>query len=88
MTHEATPGDRLLVETSASFANVDRDRAGSGQRGEGRLRGRTISATSTSVALAQTWTCDRGARNLVRGGFELRRYDASFDYAKHSTPSS
>ncbi|HEX2466493.1 MAG TPA: TonB-dependent receptor [Thermoanaerobaculia bacterium] len=81
LTHEATPGDRLLVETSASVANVRRDRMGlaSEEKGDFQVDDRRDLDVG---GLGQTWTYDRG-RNLVRGGFELRRYDALFDYAKH-----
>ena len=85
VTHEASPGDRLLVETSASLANVRRDRVGAASEEKGDFE--VDDERDLDVGgLAQTWTWDRGARNLVRGGFELRRYDASFDYAKHIDP--
>ncbi|HEX2466380.1 MAG TPA: TonB-dependent receptor, partial [Thermoanaerobaculia bacterium] len=85
VTHEASPGDRLLIETSASFANVRRDRLGttSEEKGDFLVDDRRDLDVG---GLTQTWTYDVGGSNLVRGGLELRHYDATFDYAKHLDP--
>ncbi len=86
VTHEASPGDRLLVETSASLANVRRDRVGSNMEEKGDFQvddGRDLDVGG----LNQAWTYDGDGRNLVRGGWELRRYDSSFDYTQLRDPA-
>src|SRR5688572_30900267 len=85
LTHEASPGDRLLVETSASVANVRRDRAGtvSEEKGDFDVDDRR---DLDVLGLAQAWTFDPDGRSVLRAGFELRSYDAAFDYAKHIDP--
>jgi outer membrane receptor protein involved in Fe transport len=84
MTHEGHLGDRFLIETTASFANVRRDRAGAASEEKGDFE--VDDRRDLDVAgLVQTMTWDGGG-HLLRGGWEVRRYDASFDYAKHIDP--
>ncbi len=84
LTHQATPGDRLLIESSASWARLNRNRNASTLDDDSRfdLRDRR---TLDVLALAQSWTLDLGAqksRHQPEWGWETRRYDARFDYAK------
>jgi hypothetical protein len=85
VTHEGRAGDRLLIETTASFTNVRRDRAGSTSEEKGEFE--VDDRRDLDVGgLAQAWTWDGVGFHLVRGGWEARRYEASFAYAKHMDP--
>ncbi len=89
LTHQASSGDRLLVETIASWAQIRRRRGGSGIEEEGgfELRDRRDHEV---LGLAQAWSLHLEPRHALRWGVEGRRYDAFFDYAKDliSTSSS
>lgn len=85
LTHQATPGDRLLVETAASWAGFRRDRSSETIEEEGSfvLRDRR---NLEVLGLTQTWTFQVEPRHLTRWGFEARSYDASFDYTREQDP--
>ena len=72
---------RLLVETIASWAGVERDRASETREEEGSF-GLRDRRDLEVLGLAQSWDLQLDPRHLVRWGWELRRYDATFDYSK------
>jgi hypothetical protein len=84
LTHQAL-GKRLLVETLGSWADVRRQRGGSGSDEEGgfELRDRRDLRV---LALAQTWSVQLAPRHALTAGWEARRYDAFFDYANGIEP--
>lgn len=82
LTHQATAGERLLVETVGSWAEIRRRRGGEGhdeEDGDFELRDRRDLEV---LALAQTWSVDLQPRHAITAGWEARRYDAFFDYSK------
>ncbi|HSF43804.1 MAG TPA: TonB-dependent receptor, partial [Thermoanaerobaculia bacterium] len=85
LTHQATRGDSLLVETIGSWARIETDRGSSASDEEAGYElhdRRDLDVAS----LSQTWSLELGPRHLPRWGFEARRYDAFFDYAKDLEP--
>lgn len=82
LTLLATPGDRTLIETSASWARIERDRRAATVDDDSRFS--LLDRRDLRVlALAQTWSFDLGApRHQPEGGWEARRYDTTFDYDK------
>jgi outer membrane receptor protein involved in Fe transport len=85
LTHQATPSDRLLVETIGSWARLETDRGSSASDEEAgyELHDRR---DLDVYSLSQEWSLELGPRHLPRWGFEARRYDAFFDYAKELEP--
>ncbi len=83
--HQAARGERLLVETTGSWADVRRTRGGSGSDEEGgfTLRDRR---DMDVLGLAQTATLELPGRHVLGWGWEGRRYDAFYDYAKALDP--
>jgi hypothetical protein len=82
LTHQATPGERLLIETVGSWAEIRRRRGGSGldeEDGGFELRDRRDLQV---LSLAQTWSVQLQPRHALTAGWEARRYDAFFDYFK------
>lgn len=83
LTHQATVGDRLLVETTASASELDRDRLGA--EGEEEQSFDIVDRRETDVlALGQSWTLQAG--HTLKGGFEGRRYAATYDYFSRLEP--
>ncbi len=79
---QATPGNRTLIETSASWARIERDRQALTLDDDSRfdLRDRR---NLRVLALAQSWSFDVGTpKHQPEAGWEARRYEATFDYAK------
>jgi outer membrane receptor protein involved in Fe transport len=72
---------RLVVATSASWADVVRDRSGVTSEEEGRFALRDRRDLEVE-GLRQRWSLQHGPRHLLEAGWEARRYDAFFDYAK------
>jgi outer membrane receptor protein involved in Fe transport len=85
LTHQATLGERLLVETIGSWAQVETDRSGSGSDEESAYELHDRRELEV-MALSQTWSLQLGPRHLARWGWEARRYDTFFDYAKAIEP--
>ncbi|MEP7011806.1 MAG: TonB-dependent receptor [Acidobacteriota bacterium] len=82
LTHQATPGTRTLIETSSSWARIERDRQDRTLDDDSRFD-LTDRRDLRVIALSQSWSFDPGtARHQPEGGWEARRYDATFDYAK------
>jgi hypothetical protein len=85
LTHQAMPGRRLLVETIASWARIERRRGGTGSDEEGDFMLRD-QRDHRVLGLAETWSLQLTPEHVLKGGLEARRYDASFDYAKRMEP--
>ena len=87
LEHRAGPGPHLLVETVASWADVRRDRGGSGSEEEGSFALRDQRRLEV-LGLRQSWTWEPAARwrQLVEWGAEVRRYDAVYDYLRQQEP--
>ncbi|HVT04013.1 MAG TPA: TonB-dependent receptor [Thermoanaerobaculia bacterium] len=86
VTHQATVGQRFLIETNGSLTQIDNDRGGSGDDRQQLAYHLKDQRTLQVVGLSQTWTASFGERHLARWGFEARRYDAFFDYSKVLAP--
>jgi hypothetical protein len=79
LTDEAALGSRLLVETSASWSRLDRDRRGVEAEDEQAFA--VIDRRDVQVlGLAQSWSFQATPRTSVKWGLEGRRYDADYDY--------
>lgn len=85
LTHQATPSQNLLVETIGSWARIETDR-GSSARDEEAGYVLHDRRDLEVVSVSQEWGLQLGPRHLPRWGFEARRYDAFFDYAKALEP--
>lgn len=85
ITHQGAPGARLLLESSASWAGIRRDRGGVASEEEGSFALRDQRDLEV-LGLSQSWSYDLGDRHFARWGGELRRYDAAFDYEKVLDP--
>lgn len=79
LSHQATIGDRLLVETTASSSEMDRDRRGVEDEEEQSFD-IADRRTSEVLALGQSWSLQAGPRHVLEGGVEARRYEAGYDY--------
>lgn len=84
LTHNRT-GQRLLVETVGSWAEIDRNRGGSGFEEEGAFELRDQRGFQ-ALGLAQSWNLQIEPRHALGLGWEGRRYDADLDYAKELDP--
>ncbi len=79
LSHQATLGERLLIETMASAAELDRDRRGIEDEEEQSFE--ILDRRGSEVlGLGQTWNALATARHTLKGGFEARRYEARYDY--------
>ena len=80
LTHQRTLGDRLLVETTASASQVDRDRLGSEAEEEQSFD--IVDRRDMDVlALGHSWSFQG-----LKAGFEARRYEAEYDYFSRLEP--
>lgn len=86
LTHQGASGERLLIETLASWSRVRRNRGGVGDDEEGGFALRDVRNLEV-LDVTQTWSLQLGPRQLTSWGFEARRYDADFDYGKELDPS-
>ena len=83
LTHQAALGDRLLVETTASASELDRDRLGAEDEEEQSFE--IADRRDTDVlALGQSWSFQAG--HTFKGGFEARRYETAYDYFNRLEP--
>lgn len=80
LTHQATLGDRLLVETTASTSELERDRLGAEDEEEQSFD-IVDRRTMDVLALGQSWSS-----HGFKGGFEARRYEATYDYFSRLEP--
>jgi hypothetical protein len=83
LTHDALLGKRLLVDTRASWSLIERDRRGAEDEEEQSFV--VLDERESQVAgLAQDWGFQAAPRHATKWGFELRRYDAEYDYTNRS----
>ncbi|HVE65381.1 MAG TPA: TonB-dependent receptor [Thermoanaerobaculia bacterium] len=80
LTHQAVLTDRLFVDTALSAARVDRDRRGFEQEEEKEVEVADVRGLNVTGAL-QSWNFQAGERHFVKAGFELRRFEAEYDYS-------
>lgn len=85
LTHEWILRRDVSVETSTSWSRTTRDRNGGEIQDENVF---TVSDTRDLdvLGLSQQASWQVGARHLVRGGWELRDFDADFDYRNEIEP--
>jgi outer membrane receptor protein involved in Fe transport len=86
LTHRAAPNPRLLIETSGSWAEIRRVRGGAGGDEEGIFELCDRSEVQV-LALAQSFSLQPRPHHALAWGWEARRYDAFFDYAKELEPA-
>lgn len=83
LTHQAALSDRLLVETTASATELSRDRLGAEDEEEQSFD--IVDRRDMDVlSLGQSWTFQ--AEHTLKGGFEARRYEATYDYSSRLEP--
>lgn len=81
LTHQATPSERLFVETVGSWARIKRRRGGIGLEEDGGFALRDRRDLEV-LALSQNLGFEPLPRHSLTAGWEARRYDVLFDYAK------
>ncbi|RPH53931.1 TonB-dependent receptor, partial [bacterium] len=85
LTHQALLGSRLLVETLASAAELDRERSGAEDEEEQSFE--ILDRRDSDVlALGQTWSLQAAPRHTLKGGFEARRYESAYAYSSQAEP--
>lgn len=80
LTHRVTNGSTLLVDTIGSHARLERDRRGFETDEERRFAVRDERRLSVT-SLLQSWSVQAAPRHFVNAGFEIRRFDAGYDYS-------
>jgi len=85
LTHQASPGERLLIETLGSWADLRRVRGGTGSEEEGSFELDDRRDTQV-LGLSQHWQLQAGDRHTAQWGLEGRRYETAFDYFKSIDP--
>jgi len=80
LTHQAVLSDRLFVDTAVSGSQIGRDRGGLETQEDKQFDVRDRREMDVGGFL-QSWNFQAGPRNFLTGGFELRRFDAEYDYA-------
>jgi outer membrane receptor protein involved in Fe transport len=84
LTHQAVLSERLHVDTAGSATRVNRDRRGLEDEEEKQvevLDDRELKVTG----LLQSWNFQAGERHFLKAGFELRRFEAGYDYTSSRT---
>jgi TonB-dependent receptor-like protein/carboxypeptidase family protein len=79
LTHQIVLSDRLFVDTVLSGSRVDRNRRGFEDEDEKTFDVRDLRDLDVIGGL-QSWNLQTSARNFLKAGFELRRFDARYDY--------
>ena len=79
LTHQIVLSDRLFVDTALSGSRVDRDRRGFEDEDEKKFDVRDQRDLDVRGVL-QSWNLQAGDRNFLKAGFEIRRFDAQYDY--------
>lgn len=79
LTHQAVAGRNLYFESMVSLTRVGRDRVGLEQFEDGR-RNLSDERTLDVFGVNHGWSWQLGGRQDVKGGFEVRRLDAGYDY--------
>ncbi len=78
-THQAVLGSHLLVETALSQSRVSRDRTALELEEDARFRIRDQRDFDV-LGLRQAWSLQLAPRRSLKWGFELRRFDTTYDY--------
>lgn len=79
LTHQAVLSDRLFVDTALSTSRIDRDRRGGEEEEEKEFDVRDERDLQVA-GLLQSWNLQASPRNFLKTGFELRRFEADYDY--------
>src|SRR6185503_3215365 len=79
LTHQAVLNERLYVDSAASVTHVNRDRQGLEAQEDKQFDVRDQRDLDVGGFL-QSWNFQAGPRNFLMGGFEVRRFDARYDY--------
>jgi TonB dependent receptor/Carboxypeptidase regulatory-like domain/TonB-dependent Receptor Plug Domain len=80
LTHQAVASDRLFVDTALSASRIDRDRRGQEDEEEKQLDVRDERELQVT-GLSQSWNVQAGARHFLKAGWEVRRFQADYDYS-------
>lgn len=79
LTHQAVLSDRLFVDTALSTSRIGRDRQGLEDEEEKQFEVRDDRDLEVA-GLLQSWNLQASPRQFLKGGFELRRFEAGYDY--------
>ena len=79
ITHRMLLTHRVFVETAASLAEVARDRRGEEFEEDVQFVVRD-ERDSEILGLRQDWIFEASSRHFLKAGFELRGFDAEYDY--------
>lgn len=79
LTHQAVLNERLFVDTAASVTHVNRNRKGLEAQADKQFDVRDQRDLDVGGFL-QSWNLQAGLQNFLTGGFEVRRFDAGYDY--------
>lgn len=80
LTHRADLGSRMFVDTSVSATRMNGDRRGAEEDDERAFAVHDVRRT-TVRGLSQAWTLAAGERQILTGGFEIRRFETRYQYA-------
>jgi outer membrane receptor for ferrienterochelin and colicin len=80
LTHQAVLTERLFVDTALSETRVSRDRRGREFEEEKDVEVDDVRGLDVTGAL-QSWNFQASDRHFVKAGFELRRFEADYDYS-------
>jgi len=80
LTHQVVLSERLFVDTALSASRVNRDRRGLEDEEEKQLEVRDERDLKVT-GLLQSWNLQAGPRHFVKAGFELRSFEAEYDYS-------
>ncbi len=87
LTHQAIWSPRLFADTALSGSWIDRDREGLEDEVEKQIAVRDQRHMDVA-GLLQSWNLQIGSSNFLKAGFDLRRFDAEYDYATQREFSS
>ncbi len=79
LRHQGVVGDSLLVESGLSWTRITRDRNGIETDDKGSFEVADERRTDID-ALSQAWSLAPGQQHLLRWGWQVRDYGATFDY--------
>ncbi|MEO7795899.1 MAG: TonB-dependent receptor [Thermoanaerobaculia bacterium] len=85
LRHQGVLGDSLLVESGLSRTRITRDRNGTETDDKGSFEVADERRTDIE-ALSQTWSVAPSRQHLLRWGWQVRDYDATFDYRNLINP--
>jgi TonB-dependent receptor-like protein/carboxypeptidase family protein len=79
LTHQAVLNERLFVDTAGSVSHIDRNRGGVEDQEDKQFDVRDRRDLDVG-GLLQSWNFQAGPKNFLTAGFELRRFDVTYDY--------